>query len=148
MTLHRDHVAGAGLIALGALVLWLGRELPFGTLASPGPGMLPDIATVGLIAFAAVLMTRAAGSPPLASIAWGDLPHAAAVMAAAGVAISLYTTLGFVLTITLLLFGLLAALERVGLVRALAVSLAVTAATYVLIAVLLKSTLPRGPLGL
>ncbi len=41
MILRRDHIAGGVFVAAGALVFALSDDLPFGTLASPGAGMLP-----------------------------------------------------------------------------------------------------------
>ena len=37
MTLRRDHVAGGAFVVAGALILAVSGDLPFGTLASPGP---------------------------------------------------------------------------------------------------------------
>ena len=45
-------------------------DLPFGTLASPGAGMMPKLVLGLLIAFGAILVARAGESPPLATIPW------------------------------------------------------------------------------
>ncbi len=63
----------------------------------------------------------------------------------AAVAIALYTTIGFVLSITLLMFVLLYFVERSSLWRALAVSIGVTVGSYFLFNTLLKSPLPPMP---
>ena len=48
MQLRKDHIAG-GVPLLAALgVLSLSRDLEIGTLASPGPGMLPHLAIVSM----------------------------------------------------------------------------------------------------
>ena len=74
MNLRRDHVAGGGFVLAGAVVLAVSSDLPFGTLASPGAGMLPTLIVGFLMAFGAVLFVRAGESPPLRAIAWTDLP--------------------------------------------------------------------------
>jgi len=59
--------------------------------------------------------------------------------------IALYTKIGFVLSVTLLLFVLLFFIERRNLWRALAVSIGVTVGSYLLFSTLLKSPLPPMP---
>jgi hypothetical protein len=145
MILRRDHVAGGVFIAAGALVFAMSGDLPFGTLASPGAGMLPKLVLGLMMAFGAIIVARAGESPPLAEIDWSDLRHAATVVAVSAVAIALYTKIGFVLSVTLLLFVLLFFIERRGLWRALAVSIGVTVGSYLLFSTLLKSPLPPMP---
>ena len=83
-------------IVASLLVFALSGDLPFGTLASPGAGMMPKLVLGLLIAFGAILVLRAAESPPLAKISWGDFRHAATVVGVTAVAIALYTVIGFV----------------------------------------------------
>ena len=144
MIVRRDHIAGAMFVVAGALILALSGDLPFGTLASPGAGMLPKLMIALMMAFGLILLLRAGDSPPLAAVAWGDLPHAARVVALTAVAVALYTTLGFLVTISLLLFGLTFAVERRQFLNAAAFSLGVTGLAYLLFDALLKSPLPRG----
>jgi hypothetical protein len=145
VTLRRDHIAGGVFIAAGALLFAMSGDLPFGTLASPGAGMMPKLVLGLLMAFGAILAVRAGDSPPLAEIPWNDLTHAATVVVVSAVAIALYTVIGFVLSVALLLFVLLYFIERRGLWPALAVSVGVTAACYLLFNTLLKSPLPPMP---
>ena len=145
MILRRDHIAGGAFIVAGALLFAFSGDLPFGTLASPGAGMMPKLVLGLLIAFGAILVARAAESPPLATINWGDFRHAATVMAAAAVATALYTVIGFVLSVSVLLFTLLYFVERRPFWRALAVSVGVTVGSYLLFNTLLKSPLPPMP---
>ena len=72
MILRRDHVAGGVFVAGGAILFAMSGDLPFGTLASPGAGMLPKLVLVLMIVFGALLMLRAGESPPLADVAWAD----------------------------------------------------------------------------
>jgi hypothetical protein len=143
--LRRDHIAGGVFIAAGLLVFAMSGDLPFGTLASPGAGMMPKLVLGLLIAFGAIILMRAGESPPLAGINWGDFRHAATVVVVSAVAVGLYTTIGFVLSVTLLLFVLLYVIERRSLWRALAVSIGVTVGSYLLFSTLLKSPLPPMP---
>jgi hypothetical protein len=146
MTLRRDHIAGGAFVAGGALILALSGDLPFGTLASPGAGMLPKLVIGFMMAFGLILLLRAGESPPIAAVAWEDLPHAARVVALAAAAVALYVPLGFLATMALLLLGLTFVVERKPLVHAALFSAGVTGIAYLLFSTLLKSPLPRGVL--
>ena len=145
--LRRDHVAGATFVAIGVGVFAASGDLPFGTLASPGAGMLPKLVLGLMIAFGIVLMARAGTSPPFAALPWSDLPHALRVVIAAAFGIALYTTLGFLLAMGLMLFALTAVVERRPLLQAALFSLGVTGGAWLLFGTLLKSPLPAGLLG-
>jgi hypothetical protein len=145
MTLRRDHVAGGAFIVAGALVFAMSGDLPFGTLASPGAGMMPKLVLGLMMAFGAIILLRAGESPPLAEIAWSDFRHAATVVVVSAVAIALYTTIGFVLSVTLLLFVLFYFIEHRNIWAALAISAGVTGLSYFLFNTLLKSPLPPMP---
>ena len=145
LSLRRDHIAGGAFIAAGALVFALSDDLPFGTLASPGAGMMPKLVLGLLMAFGAMIILRAGESPPLAEIDWSDFRHAATVVGVAAVATALYTAIGFVLSISLLMVVLLYFVERRSLWVTLAVSASVTMGSYYLFNTLLKSPLPPMP---
>ena len=147
MILRRDHVVGCVLLVVAALVYLLSGDLPAGTLGSPGPGMLPYLSLALIASFALVLLVSAGSSPPFAETLWSDLPHAASVTVAAVLAVALYERLGFLITMTALIFGVLALIERVALWRAALYALGITIGTKVLLTVLLKSPLPQGPFG-
>jgi len=145
MILRRDHVAGGAFAAAGLLVFMMSGDLPFGTLASPGAGMLPKLVLTLLIGFGIILAIRAGESPPLADIAWGDFRHAATVIAVSAVATAVYTVIGFVFSIALLMFVLLYFVEGRNVWRSAAVSGGVTIGSYYLFNTLLKSPLPPMP---
>jgi hypothetical protein len=147
MIVRRDHVSGAGLIALAVAVFALGQELPFGTAASPGPGMLPVLCAGTMLALALVVLLRAGSSPPFQDIAWDDIPHALRVIGAATAATALYTTLGFPITIGLMLFGLIYGVERMPLITSLAITIFMTGGAYLLLGKLLKTPMPEGIFG-
>jgi hypothetical protein len=145
MVVRRDHVAGGAFILAGALVLALSGDLPFGTLASPGAGMLPTLVIVLLMAFGGLLFAGARSSPPLATVPWADLPHALRVGLVAAVAVALYTAFGFLVTVPLLLFTLTFVVERRPLLPAALFSIGVPALAYALFTRLLKTPLPPVP---
>jgi hypothetical protein len=147
LIIRTDHVAGSVFVALGIVVLALSGDLPVGTLSFPGAGMMPKLVAGLMIVFGLLLVGRAGESAPLASLAWGDLPHAARVVAITAVAIALYQPLGFVITMALLLFTLTFGAERRPVLAAAAFSAGVVALTYLLFAVVLKTPLEPGVLG-
>ena len=147
MIIRNDHVAGSVFVALGIVVLALSGDLPVGTLSFPGAGMMPKLVAGLMIVFGLLLVGRAGESAPLASLPWGDLTHAARIVAITAVAIALYQPLGFVVTMVLLLFTLTFGAERRPLFAAAAFSLGVVALTYLLFAVVLKTPLEPGILG-
>jgi hypothetical protein len=147
VNLRLDHVAGGAFVVAGALVLLVSSDYPFGTLASPGAGMLPTILIGLIVAFGALLFVRAGESPSLPSIAWSDLPHAMRVVVVAAAAVLLYTKAGFLVTLSALLFVLTFVVERKPLLPAAAFSIGVTAFAYFLFGWLLRTPLPRGLVG-
>jgi Tripartite tricarboxylate transporter TctB family len=148
MTLRRDHVAGGLFVVGGLLVLAVSGDLPFGTLASPGAGMLPTLAVTLMMAFGLILLAQAWRSPLLAEVNWTDLPHAGRVAVVAAAAATLYVPLGFALTIPLLLFTLIFLVERRPVLPAVLFSVGATTAIYALFTLVLRTPLPRSLLGL
>ena len=146
MTLRADHIAGGAAIAAAVVVLAASGDLPFGTMTFPGAGMMPKLICTLMILFGIVLIARAGTSPAFASISWSDLPHGLRVFAITAAAAAFYTTLGFVVTMSLMLFALIA-LEGRNLLAAAAFSLGVTVSTYGLFTVALKTPLEQGLLG-
>lgn len=147
VTLRRDHVAGGIFVAVAVLVYSVSGDLPFGSMAMPGAGMMPKLVIALLLAFGLVLLVRAANSPPFADIAWTDFPHAVRVIIVTAAAIVLYEILGFMATMAGLMFCLILLVERRPLLPAAAFSVGVTVFAYVLFSILLKSPLPRGIFG-
>jgi len=145
MSLRTNHVAGGVIVAAGAVVWLMSLDLPTGHLSMPGAGMFPKLLCILAIFFGAVLIVRAQDSAPFDEIDWSDLRHGAPVIAITVVAVALYTTLGFLITMAGLLFALLM-FERCNLAISAAYSVGVSAATYALFVYVLKSPLEQGVL--
>jgi hypothetical protein len=142
-----DHIAGGLFVALGLLVFALSGDLPFGQLSMPGSGFVPLLVAVLMIVFGAAILLRAREGDPLKNLPWDDLRHAGPVVLIAAAAIAAYTWLGFVLTMTLMMFALLVLIERRNVFRAGLYSVAVVLLAYGVFATFLKAPLPIGPLG-
>jgi hypothetical protein len=147
MTLRSDHIAGAAFVVFGIIVFAISGDLPFGTLSSPGAGMMPKLLIGLMIAFGIALMFGAAASHPFAEIDWSDGGHAAKVVAISAAAIASYQTLGFIVTMSLLVFVLLIVVERKPVHHAAGYALLLTLLAYALFAKALKSPLEQGILG-
>jgi hypothetical protein len=147
MTLRADHVAGAFFIGFGLLVIALSGDLPTGDLSLPGSGFMPKIVAGLTIFFGLVLALRARESKEFATLTWGDAKHAALVVAITAAAIALFERLGFLTTNVLMIFALLAVIERRRLLPAAIYSLGVVLVTYILFVYVLKTPLETGPLG-
>ena len=145
MNLRADHVAGAAFVAFGGVIIALSGDLPTGQLSMPGSGFLPKIIAVLMILFGLALVVRAKESGPLSSVVWDDGKHALMVIAITAAAIALYTRLGFIITMILMMGALLILIERKNPLRAAAYSVAVVLIAYVCFAFLLKSPLPPHP---
>src|SRR3954470_18002229 len=109
MILRRDHIAGGAFVVAAVAVLALSGDLPIGSMGMPGAGMLPKLVLGLMIAFGLILIASGSESPAIATVPWADLPHAIRVVAITALAIVLYTVLGFIITMSLLLFALLVA---------------------------------------
>lgn len=147
MTLRSDHVAGAAFIAFGILVFAISGDLPFGNISMPGAGMMPKLVTGLMMLFGLLLLVGARASQPFASIEWSERTHALLVVAISAVAIALYQRLGFILTISLLVFTLLVVVERKNVLRAAAYAVGLTMIAWWVFGTALKSPLETGILG-
>jgi hypothetical protein len=144
VNLRRDHLAGGVFVTAALLVFAVSGDLPLGSMAMPGAGLMPKLVTSLMLAFGVIVLLRAGESPPLAQVSWADLPHAVRVIAVTAAGVALYEPLGFLVTMSLLLFSLVFIVERKPILPALAFSVGVTVFAYVLFGTLLKSPLPRG----
>ncbi len=146
MTLRIDHVSGAAAILTGVIVFAISGELPVGSMSFPGAGMMPKLLCVLMILFGIVLVARAGASKPFAGVNWSDAPHALIVFAITVLAVTFYTTLGFIISMALMLTALVA-FERRPLHYAALYGICISVASYALFTMVLKSPLERGLLG-
>ena len=146
-SVRSDHIAGAFFIVCAIIVFALSGDLPFGSLSSPGAGMMPKLLLVLMMAFGIALLFGATASQPFADIEWSDGAHALMVVLIAGIAITFYQTLGFILTMSLLVFTLLMIVERKNVLRAAAYSIGLTMVAWWVFGTALKSPLETGILG-
>lgn len=147
--MRRVPFAGAALLALGLAALAQAGRYEFGSLRLPGPGFLPVLASLVLIAAAAWLAARHALAPP-ADEGERPAPGGIARVLLGILAIAVYplllAPLGFLAASILLLLALFAVgAGRIGL---RSVILAVTAgfACDLLFRVALEVQLPTGTL--
>jgi hypothetical protein len=135
MTLRADHVAGIFFICFGILVFALSGDLPFGTLSSPGAGMMPKLVAGLMIVLAAVIIASGGNSQRLAEIDWSDRWHALLVVLITAAGIFAYQPLGFLVVV-----------ERRNVLIAAAYSIGLTLFAYWLFGKALKAPLERGML--
>ena len=128
------------------MVFSISGDLPFGSLSAPSAGMMPKVVTGLMMLFAALILAGAGRSAPLASIDWSDRGHAALVIIITGAAVAAYQRLGFLITMTALVFALLVVIERRNALAAAAYSVGLTLFAYWLFAKALKSPLEPGVL--
>ena len=147
MRVRRDHIAGLFFIVGGVAIWLLSGDLPIGSLSFPGAGMMPKLVIAIMVMLALVALIAAGSSPSLRDIDWSDAPHALRVLAVAIPAVALYTTAGFVITMTVMLFALLFVIERKSLLVSTVFSVGVAGFAYVMFGTFLKSPLPQGILG-
>ena len=147
MQLRADHVAGAAFVVFGAAIIALSGDLPVGRLSMPGSGFLPMIVATLTIIFGLTLFLRGQESAPFSELDWDDGKHAIIVTLITAVAIALYTVLGFIITMVLMMVALLIVIERRNPVYAAGYSLAVVLCTYAAFEWLLKTPLPSSPLS-
>jgi Tripartite tricarboxylate transporter TctB family len=137
----RDRWSAAGLALLAITYLVVGRRYPLDTLATPGPGVIPLVAGVALLAAAIWLFIVARARP--AREVGGLLPRSPFVLAAALVPYTaLLTRLGFIassLALAVLASRLMGAR---GWWRPVVLALGVAAAAHVLFARWLGVPLP------
>ena len=147
MKLRADHVAGAAFVIFGASIIALSGDLPVGRLSMPGSGFLPMIVAILTIVFGLALIARAGESGTFAELDWDDGKHAAMVTVITAAAIALYTYLGFIITMVLMMLSLLVLVERRNILRASIYSVVVVLLAFGLFHNFLRAPLPTGPFG-
>jgi hypothetical protein len=145
--LTTDRVAGAALVLVALLALVDSRGLPLGTLRNPGPAYLPAVLAGGLLVLGAFIFATGGRAPRAGDVGWREWRHALAIVVVCAFAAWGLERLGYRLTVSLALLALLGVLERQRPIVAVPVALGLAFGTFHLFATLLRTPLPRGPLG-
>lgn len=143
-----DQVAGTLLVVFSLAVLWECRAIPFGSLAEPGPGALPTLLAIVLFACSVAVIAGGRGSGPMAAIGFGEWRHAGAILAMCAFAAIAIERLGYRITIVVVLFVLVALIERKGWRASLVFAAGFSLGTHYLFNTLLRVPLPPGPFGI
>jgi putative tricarboxylic transport membrane protein len=139
-----DRVSGAFLVLVGLFVVWERRVLPLGSASRPGPGYFPLLLAVLLIVLGVILIARGKGAKKFRSVSWTEAPHAVAILGCC-VFVSLFMeTIGYRLTLLLILGFLFGVMERIKPWLTLVLSFGFSLGTFWLFDSMLRVPLPRG----
>ena len=142
-----DHIAGTVLAAFALAVLWETRKIPFGTLAEPGPGALPALLAIVLFVCSVAVVAGGFGSERMAALHFGEWRHGAAILAMCVFASIAIERLGYRITIFVMLFFLVAVMEKKSWRAALLFAGGFALGTHFLFNTLLRVPLPSAPFG-
>jgi hypothetical protein len=146
--LTTDRVAGTALVLVALIALADSRGLPLGTLRNPGPAYMPVLLAGGLLVLGAFIAAAGGRAPRVGNGGWGESGRALVIVVVCAFAAWGLERLGYRLTITLALLALLGIVERKHPVVTVLVALTLAFGSFFLFATLLRTPLPRGPLGL
>ena len=142
-----DRLSGAFLVLVGLFVVWERRVLPLGSASRPGPGYVPLLLALLLIILGVILIARGKNAKKLRSISWAEAPHALAILGCC-VFVSLFMeTIGYRLTLLLILGFLFGFMERIKPWLTLVLTFGFSLGTFWLFDSLLRVPLPRGAWG-
>lgn len=142
-----DRVSGSALVLLGLFVVWEGRVLPLGTHRQPGPGYLPLLLALLLVILGGLLVLQGGGAARLRTVDWSEAPHAIAIIACTAFATALLESLGYRVTMILILGFLLGVVERLRPWLVATLTLGLSLGTFWLFDTFLRVPLPRGGWG-
>ena len=145
MTVNR--ISGTVLLAFAIYMAIETRHLPLGSSSQPGPAYLPLILTLLMAILGVILICLGRSSPNVRSIAWPEGFHAVAIVACCFFATFAIETLGYRITMIVILGFLLGVLERMPIMWVLALTLGFSCGSYWIFNTLLNVMLPRGGLG-
>lgn len=145
--LRNDQLSGLMLVALGAFVWWENRAYPLGSLHEPGPGYMPLLIAIFLVAIGLLIALAGGKSQPVAEVSWPEARRAIVILAACAVAVIALERIGYRLTVMALLIFFIGVLERKKPFRVAAVSIGFSMLSYYIVGTLLHVPLPVGPWG-
>ena len=139
------------LAAFGAYFTAVAFELPYFQRITPGPGFFPRWVGGLFTVLAALLLVNTLRSHEDLGEHWPDRTgwrNVAVTIGVLGSSILLFDTLGYVISMALLMLVTLAVLGRHRLPVLLGVSAVTSVGTYLVFSTWLRVPLPRGVLGL
>jgi putative tricarboxylic transport membrane protein len=148
---YAEVISGALLAALGVFILTESRKWSYSTPEGPGPGFFPTWYGIAIIVLSLVVIIKALVKPDERDADEGvdrmGTFRALSTWAAFAAGVALLEPLGFVLTLMLLTFFIVAVIFRRSLATAATTAIAVAAAFYVTFPLALNVALPVGRLG-
>jgi hypothetical protein len=132
--------------AIGALLVWQGRDLTYWDRFAPGSGFLPVWLGAALVALVALLLLRNRAEPNAASER-GAWRKPAVILVGLTLCVALVEWLGFVVAVGAYLMFLLLFVERLPARLGGGVAVGATLSIYLIFAVWLRVPLPKGPWG-
>jgi putative tricarboxylic transport membrane protein len=141
-----DRVTGYILLIIGAITAWSSIHLAMGKLRHPGPGFLPfGLACILIVLASALILATWKKGDPKAPF-W---PERTWIRPLLGLGAFVFYALaidhiGFVITTFVFLVLWMWIIEKIGWVRILSISMAVTAVLYLIFAYFLEVPLPPG----
>jgi hypothetical protein len=143
-----DQVAGAFFAVFSLLVLWETRKIPFGFMAEPGPGAMPVVLALVLLACSIAVVIGGRSGKRAAEVEWTEWRHAVAILGMCAFMALAMERLGYRLTILIALLTLVSVVEKKGWLAGVVFAGAFAFATHYLFNTLLRVPLPQGPFGL
>jgi putative tricarboxylic transport membrane protein len=145
--LTTDRVGGGGLALLALWVLWECRRLPLGSWREPGPGAMPAALAALALALGVTIVAVGGRAPKVAGVGWAEGRRALLIVAVCALLTLGLERLGYRLAVLAALLILVGAVERRGLVTAVAFAAGMAWGSFYLFNTLLKVPLPVGPFG-
>ena len=147
--MNKAEVTAAGIVlAIGMLLLVAALGFPFFSARTPGPGFLPLLISLGIIASGVTLLGGAArGRKIVPKPSWPSLAgwwHVALMLVAMAVAFLFLEELGFLVATTLFMAAMIYALGERSWRVLLTVPPLSALALYMVFAVWLRVPLPKG----
>ena len=143
-----DQVAGSVFAAFSLLVLWETRTIPFGFLAEPGPGAVPTLLALTLLACSIAVVIGGRSGKRAADVQWTEWRHAVAILGMCAFMALAIERLGYRLTILIALLVLASIVEKKGWIAGVVFAGCFSFGTHYLFNTLLRVPLPQGPFGL
>jgi len=152
MTHDKGDLIAAGVLAgFGIYVIWVAAKLPYVSDVGPGPGFFPIWLGLGMVIFAAGLMssslTARARKTDREGKSWRSLIRPLGGWLAVMAAIALLGRIGFVLSFVVLTLFLIVVLDRRSFFLAAGVAVGLAVAFHVIFVLALDVSLPKAVWG-